>query len=601
MAEFKNPNQEPGADKRLLLSFAVVAIILFASQSLLQKYQPKPQPKPQEQTQPAPATPSKAVVLPTPQPVAGGRKTTLAPIPAAVIKQASSEADLVIENDLYRITFTNRGAQVKRWLLKKHFDDQGKPLDMVNQRAAAQHGYPLSLFTYDAGLRDKLKAALYVASASGELKAPASITFEFADAETTVRKTFSFDHSYVVKVETSVKQAGSEVAAYPAWPAGIGDQVAGPGFAGSRIDWHTEEKVERKSASSGMLFKEWISNGNTINGPFFWAGTLDQYFAAIFMPDHPTSTALVQFHNTIPRDPDEKDEAKKKKDVFNVLGAAVGNPIGPTSMRLYAGPKTLEILQTVQSYTMNAAPTSAPMGPDLATAVDFGTFGIIAKPLFLWLKWTYEHWVATWGWAIVLLTLIINLALFPLRFTSMKSALKMQKIQPEVAEISRRYQGLKLTDPRQAEKQKEIQELQKREGVNQLGGCLPMLVQMPFLFAFYSMLGAAVELRHAPWLWLKDLSAADPTRVLPVVIIITMFIMQKITPVSGVDPQQARMMQYMMPAMFGLFIWALPSGLGVYILTGNVIGYFLQLAMNNTKSAKEIRAHLDKRTAKKKK
>src|SRR5262249_39052422 len=154
-------------------------------------------------------------------------------------------------------------------------------------------------------------------------------------------------------------------------------------------------------------------------------------------------------------------------------------------------------------------------GPNLTALIDFGTFAIIAKPLFYALRWTYDHIVANWGWAIVLLTIVINAALFPLRYIGMKSALKQQKIQPEVNQIMQRYKGLKFNDPRMLERQKEIQAVQTREGINQTAGCLPMLLQIPFLFAFYSMLSTAFVFRHAHWLWIKDLSGSDPIYILP--------------------------------------------------------------------------------------
>jgi len=178
-------------------------------------------------------------------------------------------------------------------------------------------------------------------------------------------------------------------------------------------------------------------------------------------------------------------------------------------------------------------------------------------------------------------------------------ALLQQKIAPELKAINKRYEGLKLTDPRQHDKQKEIQEVMKRENINQFGGCLPTIIQLPFLFAFYSMLSTVNELRHAHWLWINDLSSPDPWHILPVAIVISMFVMQRATPMTGMDESQARMMQVMMPLMIGGISWSLPAGLGVYWVTGNIIGYLLQMAMNNTKTAREIRAHLAKRAAKK--
>ena len=192
-------------------------------------------------------------------------------------------------------------------------------------------------------------------------------------------------------------------------------------------------------------------------------------------------------------------------------------------------------------------------GPDLRDVVDFGFFSLIARPLFLWLKWTHEHMVQQLGLAIIILTVIINLALLPLRITSMKSALKMQKLQPQMKAIQERYKKYPMRDPRRQEMNAEIGELYKREGVNPAGGCLPLVIQMPFLFAFYSMLGNAIELRQAP----------IPVAARPVVARQAVchagahrgqhVLLQKMTPNAGMDPKQQQMMTLMMPLMIGLF------------------------------------------------
>src|SRR4029077_15370835 len=194
-------------------------------------------------------------------------------------------------------------------------------------------------------------------------------------------------------------------------------------------------------------------------------------------------------------------------------------------------------------------PTISGAEQDLRGLVNFGFFGVIARPLFLWLKWTYNY-VHNWGWAIAIQTLVINLALLPLRISSMKSALKMQKIQPLMNSIKEKYKKYSMRDPRRQEMNVEIQALMKQEGVNPVGGCLPLVIQMPFLIAYYSMLGAAIELRRAPWLWIHDLSSPDPLHILPIAIIVSMFLTQRMTPQAGMDPAQQKMMNFMMPAMF---------------------------------------------------
>ena len=182
----------------------------------------------------------------------------------------------------------------------------------------------------------------------------------------------------------------------------------------------------------------------------------------------------------------------------------------------------------------------------------------------------YSHIVANWGWAILLQTLVINLALLPLRLSQMKSMLKMQRVAPQIKSIQEKYKKYSLRDPRKAEMNQEISALYKKEGVNPAGGCLPLLIQMPFLFAYYRMLNVAMDLRHAPWLWIHDLSAPDPLHILPIAIIVTMLVMQRMTPQAGMDPAQQKMMNIMMPGMLGIMSWNLPAGLGPVLVRGTV-------------------------------
>jgi YidC/Oxa1 family membrane protein insertase len=584
--DFHNPHQDPGSEKRLLLVFILTFAVLIISQPLLMKFI-KPQPpapakqEQQQQPQPPVATPS--------QPTPPAAPVSTAATPAVAARQATAEQETVVENDLYKITFTNRGAQVKSWILKKFGDDAGRPLELVNAKAAPQFGNPLSLWTYDEGLRKKLNEALYIPSASGANRAPADLTFEYADAGLVVRKSFHFDHTYVLKVETSVTQNGAPIRAFPAWPAGFGDQITASGYAASRIDYEVADKVNRDSPKK-------VSGSATINGPFNWAGPVDQYFGAVFMPDDPNSSAMVTLHNVIEvqRDPSKPDSPK---DMYPVLGAAVGSVNGPTTARMFVGPKNLNVLESVKVGS-----------GDLRGLIDFGFWSFISRPLFLWLRWTQAHIATNWGVCIVILTVVINVVLFPLRLTSMKSALKMQKMQPQVNAIKEKYKqkgkNLPMRDPRKLElnqqQNQEIAALFKREGANPVGGCLPMLIQFPFLVAFYTMLGTAIELRHANFLWLRDLSSPDPYYAISILIVISTLIVQKMTPQAGMDPTQQKMMTFMMPIMLGFISYSLSSGLGVYWVTGNLIMIIQQYWMNHSSLGRQMRAEAEKRAARKK-
>jgi len=567
-------------ERRLLLVFALTFLVIILFQPLLKKYLPQsaappaPSQTPAQSSTPS-ARPAAAIGSEVPGPAVGGGK------------QAASEAETVVENDLYRITFTNRGAQVKSWILKKYDDEHGKPLELVSN-AAEKYGYPLSLWTYDETQRNKLNSALYVASGSGNLSAPAQVTFDYADQDLAVRKTFSFDHTYLVHVETSVLQKGSRVATFLLWPAGFGDQQSPASYAASRIEHQYNDKTERLDIKK-------VSGGATVLGPFNWVGVVDQYFAAVFLLDDPQSAAAVTLRNAIDVPKDWRNPKPQETVKAEVLGVGVGNLSGPVAERLYVGPKSLGVLESVPVPTVVGAPQ------DLRALVNFGFFGVIARPLFLWLKWTFEKVVHNWGWAIAIQTLIINLALLPLRIASMKSALKMQKVAPQIKAIQEKYKKYSMRDPRKQEMNQEVSALYKTEGVNPVGGCLPMIIQMPFLFAYYSMLGAALDLRHAPWLWIRDLSSPDPWHLLPIGIIITMLLTQRMTPQPGMDPAQQKMMTFMMPLMLGVISWSLAAGLCLYWSEGNLIAIAQQAIMNRTSLGREMREIALKRARKKEK
>ncbi len=580
MPEIKNPNQQGGGqDSKTMLAFTAIFILMFVG---LQYFKPKntPEAKPQQQQQ-ALSPQAPAVTPPNVSSTA-----TKSPAAADAV-QATAETPVVVENELYRIQFSNRGAQVTSWILKKYKDAEGKPLDLVNKQAATQFGYPLSLFTYDAGLRNKLSQALFVPSSTESINAPGSITFKWSDGSLTAQKTFKFDTSYVIHAETSVEQNGAPVTALLTWPSGFGDQDTLPQYAKGAFNSMQSGK------STSDAYKK-VVGGATLNGPFDWVGVSDLYFAAIFLPDVPQQATTVQLHNevTIPRnlkkpDPNVTDRAP-------VLGAAVGVISGPTATRLYAGPKLIDVLKSVKATGLDGKPS----GPDIEPIVSFGWMKVISEPLFLILHWMHEHIVSNWGWSILLLTLLINVCMLPTRITMMKSALKMQRIQPQMEAIKARYKNYKTTDPRRADMNQEIFALQKKEGANMFGGCLPMLIQWPLLYGFYNMLSNVFELRQAHWLWLPDLASPDPLHILPIFFIVSMFLVQYLTPSPGVDPAQQRMMAFTMPAVFGFMTWSVASGLALYWACGNIVNIVQQTVMNRTSLGREMHDIAAKRAAK---
>jgi YidC/Oxa1 family membrane protein insertase len=382
------------------------------------------------------------------------------------------------------------------------------------------------------------------------------------------------------------------------WPAGLGDMeefvastrgraVANIGRTPSQFAWSAGGKQDTESASK-------ISNNNTLEGNYEYAASADLYFAAAFLPDAPERATVVTLHHAIdlPTDPSNPTSEKKSADV---LGVAAGDTSGDTHLRLYAGPKQMDILAGIHAMGVDGKPD----GPSLESLIQFGWLTVIAKPLFLALRFLYRHGIPNWGWDIILFTVLFNLLLLPTRLMMTKSSLKMMRIQPKVEALKKKYAHLKMNDPKRTEMNAEMMALYKTEGVNMYGGCLPMLLQMPLFFAYFRVLQNTVELRQAHWLWLKDLAAPDPLHILPIIIIVTMFLTQYITPSPGMDPNQRRMMAIMMPAIFGFTLWQYASGLALYWGTGNIIMMAMQISINQSHIGKEMHAIAAKRAAKK--
>ncbi|HLY99197.1 MAG TPA: membrane protein insertase YidC [Candidatus Angelobacter sp.] len=591
MAEYHNPQQDPDAQKRLVVVFVLIFIGIAVMQYLLPKQPQKPNtPAPQQTQQAPPLSSAPAAMAP-----ASASESPSVSAGSAPVKKAENKSETTIESGLYRVTFTNEGGRIRSWVLKKGRYLPDSEIDLVNPAAVAETGYPLSFFAYDKDLEKKLNSALYVPSATGSQKAPFTLNFAYSDGDLQASKKFTFDESYVISVDTEVTYKGQKVQAYPQWPSGLGDANSPAAYTSGKILWQRNSDIQRKAAQSGWFLtgKKSISDGETVSGPFQWVAAADQYFAAAFMPASPEDTSAVTLHRQIeiPKDPAKPNDEKTK---VSVLGVAAGSTHGSTHERLFAGPKAVGLLESIPAQHG---------GPDLRGMLDFGMFGFIARPLFAWLTWTHDHWVPTrdgWGWSIAILTLIINGVLLPLRISSMKSALKMSKIQPQMRAIQDKYKRYSMTDPRRADMQKEMSELYKREGVNPLGGCLPMLLQMPFLFAFYSMLSNAYEMRQAHWLWISDLSSTDPYHLLPIFVVVSMFFTQQSAPSSGMDPAQQKMMKFMMPLMIGGMTWYLPAGLGVYWAISNMIAWVQQIFINRSAFGQQVRKSMERRASRKK-
>jgi YidC/Oxa1 family membrane protein insertase len=610
LPEIQNPNLQSqgsgggGGDMRSTMAFMLLAMaVIFGYQFFFAK--PKPDQQPPAQTQSQPAAPAASAAPAAPGQAPNAAAAAQAPSATPQIS-ASLETYTTVENEFYKIVFTNRGAQVKNWILKKYFDSAGKPLDLVQPQAAARFGLPLALFTYEPALTTQLNDALYQVSyggaqpsAAGQLLAPATITFHYSANGIDAVKTFSFNTSYVVNVEAEVTRNGAPLRTLVEWPAGLGDMeelhqtsmLRGQMPTQSYIAWSIGDRDDVQAAAK-------VSNNNTLEASYQYAAVMDLYFAAAFLPEVPDRTSVVTLHNSIELSADPSDQNSKKTSI-DVLGLAIGDTSGDTRLRLFAGPKATELLKSVHAIGADGKPD----GPGLESLIQFGSWlGVIAKPLYYALRFL-RNFIGggsySWGWAIVLFTAVFNLLFIPLRFMMMKSSLKMMRIQPKVDAIKKRYANLKMNDPKKSEMNTEVMALYREEGVNMYGSCLPMLPQLPLFYGFFRVLYNAVELRQAHWFWLPDLSQPDPTHILPLLIIVSMFLTQYITPSPGMDPMQRRMMAFIMPIFMGSFLWHYASGLALYWATGNVLNLALQIFINQSTYGKEMHAIAARRAAKK--
>ncbi|HEX2492823.1 MAG TPA: YidC/Oxa1 family insertase periplasmic-domain containing protein, partial [Steroidobacter sp.] len=219
----------------------------------------------------------------------------------------------------------------------------------------------------------------------------------------------------------------------------------------------------------------------------------------------------------------------------------------------FVGPKQLDVMRGID--------------PEFTRAIYFGMFAWLAAPLLDALRWV-DGYVGDWGWSIVVLTILINLAMAPLRHKSVVSMRKMQELQPHMKAIQERYAKYKITDPERQKMNTEVMELYKSRGVNPASGCVPTLLTMPFLFAFYAMLGQAIEIRGQNFLWVPDLSRADAYYILPILMGVSMFWQMRITP-SSADPTQQRIMMFM-PIMIMVTMLFAPAGLVIYWFVSNL-------------------------------
>ncbi len=488
-----------------------------------------------------------------------------------------------MESDLYRVVFSNRGAVVRSWQMKKYSDASKPPkqLELVHVEASQETGnWPLSLQLSDPQTEQTINRALYLSNESEgtpsetTIHAPAEIEFRWSDGQLAVTKHLKFDDSYMVEVQTSVQKDGQQVPHRLAWRGGFGDLAAFQAVRSMNAFTGTAGGI-KITAAGNLGVPDQRTNPADQPGTFDVVGIEDRYFVAAFLPPEPPPGQPVAAVMTLSGRQlvrTAQVDGKAQQEILPEIAAGTTTP-GPAVMRVFVGPKDLDVLKTVR--------------PPLDSLVQFGWFGFIAAPLFYVLRWMHSY-VPNYGWAIVLLTVAINTVLYPLKLKSWRSMQKMQKVAPEIKSIQDRYKKYGMRDPRKQEMNKEVMAVYSREGINPMGSCLPMLAQMPIWFGLYRMLTVTLELRHAPWIgWISDLSGPDPYYILPVLMAILMYAAQKMMPTTATDPSQQRMMT-LMPLMFGgmFVVFPVASGLVLYMLAQNVVGIAQQWHLNRTSPLK---------------
>jgi YidC/Oxa1 family membrane protein insertase len=547
----------------MLLAFALMGIILVGSNWIYGKLgistgQKTPLASAQSTTGTQTTKPDSTKAEPLPGSAQGslpGQTSAAAPDSVAGPPvAAASKQTWYVDTDLYHVVFSNEGATVQSWTLKKYKDTKGNPLELVNQRGALKEGSPLSI-----QFRGQPTTPLNHALWEGHPRPDGmSIEYDYSDGHTVAKKVISFSpNSYLVQLGSEVTRDGAGVPHLISWRAGFGD-MAVTNAASHQAAIHYDIKDDKlvrdaaKAAKNGAVHTD---------GSFSFAGMEDQYFAVAFLPPVDSTVKTTLYSDSVATETTATEEAYP--------GIAVGGE-ARNQMALFVGPKDSGILETVN--------------PNLTHLIDWGWWRIIAQPLFMMLRELNNKFIHNYGWSIVVLTLFINLALFPLKLMNLKSMRKMQVLQPQITKINDKYKGIGMSDPRAQQKQAEIMELYKKNGVNPMGGCIPMVIQMPFLFAFYKVLSVTVEMRLANWLWVADLSQPEHfgIRFLPIIMVASSILLQRMTPTpAGGDPSQQKMMQFM-PLMMGFLFWSASSGLVLYWLTSNLVGLGQQWFFNKT-------------------
>jgi YidC/Oxa1 family membrane protein insertase len=539
--------------KRLVLAFALSAAVLIGWTLIF------PPPKPVTPPVPTPTVLSEAA------PAASTGTATAAPASAAAAPvaqaptvrvppvAAAAEEDVTIDTALYVARLSNRGGDLRSFVLKRFKDGAGRPLDLV----PAKPPFPGRTLTLDPAdpFLVRAAAALYTVDRS-EAGGKTTLRFHYREADGSgILREYVFGNEY--RVSLKVEREGGAKA-----PVAV---VLGPGIGNPSAEELTNRYTKPGSTilllASGSVdrhAKDGLKEVIAVGKGAVAAGLEDNYFLAAFLPPASVSVSLRPVALPLPAAADGKAAADAESEVV------LAGP-GTVETEVFLGPKELDLLERTR--------------PGMNRLIDYGWFAILVQPLLYVLKAIFKF-VGNWGVAIILITVLIKVVLYPLTHKQLVSMKKMSKLQPKMETIRAKWSTKLKTDPQaRAKMNEETMALYKQEGVNPAGGCLPLVLQMPILIAFYNLLAHSIELRHAPFmLWITDLSAKDPYYVTPILMTATMWLQQQMTPPQG-DPAMRKVMN-IMPFMMGFLFKDVPSGLVLYWLMQNVLTILQQYILN---------------------
>jgi YidC/Oxa1 family membrane protein insertase len=529
-------------ERRVLLAIFLSFLVVFVYQTLVIKPVPKPVPA-TGKTEPV-ETPSTPPPSAAPEPA---RPVVERPVATPLLSE-SAERDVPVETKDVIAVFTNRGARLKSWRLRHYRNAQGEPQELIERERPASgpggvetQALPFTLKAQDTSVTNALTQGLYAVTQASQ--SPLALRFEYRDSSgLQAVKQFSLDpSSYVLTFRASITQGNRALPATVLWGPAVGD---------------TAEVRQYSQKPSGLLFQsgkvqrldpKGIAKQPEHQGDFAFAGVDDNYFMTVALG---LTGAKIKFQPvSIPPSPNPHETPRELVAYSIEPGAA------DLGVRFFVGPKDFDVLKAID--------------PDLPNAINFGMFKVIVVPLLQSLKWV-NSFVGNYGWSIVILTIVINAIMFPLRHKSTVSMRKMQEIQPQVKAIQDRYAKLKATDPAKQKMNQELMALYRERGVNPASGCVPIMLTMPVLLAMWALLQTSIELRGAPWFgWIHDLSTHDPYYVLAVLMGATGFWQQRMMPATGADPAQQKMMMFM-PLMMTVMLAWLPAGALVYYVVTNI-------------------------------